>query len=196
LAEVNHRVANSLAMVSSLVKLQSRAVNEPSARSALAETEARINAVASVHKRLYTSGNVQSVPLNEYMSGILDNLAGVMRDQGLRSKLVYDLDPLELQTDASVNLGVITTEWVTNAFKYAYPERGGEIRVQLRRLPNDRGELVVEDSGVGRSHAGEPKGTGLGTRIVRAMADSISGSIEYRDREPGTAARIVFPLRA
>ena len=80
-------VANSLAMVASLVKLQSRAVTDGSAKNALAETEARINAIASVHKKLYTSGNVQTVDLRDYMSSILDNLAGAMQEEGLHAKL-------------------------------------------------------------------------------------------------------------
>ena len=87
--------------------------------------------------------------------------------------MLYDIEPLTLRTDASINLGVIATEWVTNAYKYAYPEKSGEIRVQLRRLSDDRGELRVEDSGVGRAEQWVPKGTGLGTRIVRAMAELI-----------------------
>jgi len=196
LAEVNHRVANSLALVASLVKLQGRAVTDGSAKNALAETEARINAVASVHKRLYSSGNVQTVDLKEYMAGILDNLAGAMRDEGLHANLVYELEPIELPTDASVNLGVIATEWVTNAYKYAYPDKRGQIRVGLRRLPENRGELLVEDSGIGREEHKAPKGTGLGTRIVGAMAKSIQGDVQYRDRAPGTAAQLTFPLQA
>ena len=64
-----------------------------------------------------------------------------MRDEGLSSRLTYDIEPMEFRTDASVNLGVIAAEWVTNAFKYAYPAKAGEIHVHLRRLPDDRGEL-------------------------------------------------------
>jgi two-component sensor histidine kinase len=195
LSEVNHRVANSLALVASMVRLQSRSVSGHAAKTALAETEARINAVASVHRKLYSSDSVQSVALNEFLSGILDNLAGVMRDEGRTSRLQYDLERIDLPTDASVNLGVIATEWVTNAFKYAYPTEGGDIRVLLKRLPDERGELAVEDRGVGRSGREAPQGTGLGTRIVRAMADSIKGDIAYEDRSPGTTARLVFPLR-
>jgi two-component sensor histidine kinase/CHASE3 domain sensor protein len=195
LDEVNHRVANSLAMVASLVKLQSRAVTDGSAKNALAETEARINAIASVHKKLYTSGNVQTVDLRDYMSSILDNLAGAMQEEGLHAKLLYEIEPLTLRTDASINLGVIATEWVTNAYKYAYPEKSGEIRVQLRRLSDDRGELLVEDSGVGRPEQSVPKGTGLGTRLVRAMAESIDGDVRYVNRAPGLAAQLTFPLQ-
>jgi two-component sensor histidine kinase len=110
--------------------------------------------------------------------------------------LRYDLEPLKLKPDSSVNLGVIMTEWVTNAFKYAYPDRAGEVRVHLKRLPEGRAELVVEDDGVGRGVEGAPKGSGLGTRIVNAMARTIGAEVEYIARHPGTGARLAFPSPA
>jgi two-component sensor histidine kinase len=193
-AEVNHRVANSLSMVASLVRLQSRAVTDQAAKDALAETEARIYAISSVHKRLYSSGDVRFVDLDEYLAAILDHLATSMRDEGKNARLHHDLEPLKLKTDASVNLGVVMAELVTNAFKYAYPNRPGEVRVRLRSLEGSRGELVVEDDGIGRGQETSARGTGLGTRIVSAMAATMQAEFEYLGREPGTAARIVFPL--
>jgi two-component sensor histidine kinase/CHASE3 domain sensor protein len=193
LSEVNHRVANSLALVASLVKLQSNAVQEQAAKKALSETEARIYAISSVHKRLYSSGDVRLVALDEYLSGILDHLATSMREEGQGASLRYDIEPLKLSTDASINLGVVVTELITNAFKYAYPNRPGEVRVRLKRTDDGRIELVVEDDGVGRNENGPVRGTGLGTRIVNAMAVTMGAEIEYVGRDPGTAARLTFP---
>jgi two-component sensor histidine kinase len=196
LTEVNHRVANSLSLVASLVKLQSNAVKEQAAKDALAETQARIYAISLVHKRLYSSGDVRFVALDEYLSGLLDHLETSMRGEGLGASLRYDLEPLKLQTDASVNLGVVVTEWVTNAFKYAYPDRRGEVRVRLKRLADGQVELVVEDDGVGRKDEETAKGTGLGTRIVKAVALTMGAHIEYLTRQPGSAARLLFPLKS
>jgi two-component sensor histidine kinase/CHASE3 domain sensor protein len=196
LAEVNHRVANSLSLVAALVKLQSNALNDQAAKDALAETQARINAISLVHKRLYSSGDVRFVALDEYLATLLDHLETSMRNEGLGASVRYELEPLKLQTDTSINLGVVVTEWVTNAFKYAYPDRRGEVRVRLKQLADRQIELMVEDDGVGRRGDGSAQGTGLGTRIVKAMALTMGADIQYLARQPGSAARLTFPLPA
>jgi two-component sensor histidine kinase/CHASE3 domain sensor protein len=193
LAEVNHRVANSLSMVAALVRLQSNGIKDQVAKDALNETQGRIDAISAVHKSLYSSGDARFVDLDQYLSGLLSNVETSMRNEGHGASLRYDLEPLKLKPDLSVNLGVIVTEWVTNAFKYAYPDRAGEVRVRLKRLPEGRAELVVEDDGVGRGAEGAPKGSGLGTRIVNAMARTIGAEEEYIARHPGTSARLAFP---
>jgi two-component sensor histidine kinase len=192
LKEVNHRVANSLSLVSSMVKLQSNTVGDRAAKHALEETQARILAISLVHKRLYTSGDLRSVALDEYLRSLLDQLETSMRGQGHGASLRYELEQVRLPTDNGITLGVVATEWVTNAFKYAYPEKPGEIRVRLHHLPDGRLELAVEDDGVGRKEEALAKGTGLGSRIVTAMATSIGAQIEYRPRKPGLAATLIF----
>lgn len=196
LAEVNHRVANSLTLVAALVKLQAGALTDKAAKDALGEAHARILAISLVHKRLYSDGDVRFVALDEYLSSLLDHLETSMRHEGHGASLSYQLEPLKLRTDATVNLGVVVAEWVTNAFKYAYPDRRGEVRVRLRSLPDGRAELVVEDDGVGRSESGPAQGTGLGTRLVNGIAATMGAEIQYLARQPGTAARLAFPLPA
>lgn len=196
LSEVNHRVANSLTLVASLVSLQANAVSDEGAKSALEETKARIYAISLVHKRLYSSGDVRFVELNEYLSSLLEHLELAMRDEGHGTSLKYDLEPIKLRTDASINLGVIVTEWVTNAFKYAYPNGSGEIRVGLKLLTEKSAQLTVEDDGIGRGDGGSPRGSGLGTRIVKAMAMSMDAQIHYLERSPGTSAQLVFSVEA
>ena len=196
LAEVNHRVANSLAMVSSLVRLQSRTMTDKVAQDALKETQARIDAIASVHKSLYSSGDARFVDFDEYLSSLLGNIETAMRDEGHGATLRCDLEALKLRPDMSVNLGVIATELVTNAFKYAYPNRSGEVRVRLTRISGDQAELIVEDDGVGRGAGAAPKGTGLGTRIVNAMARTIGADVEYFARDPGYGAKLAFACPA
>lgn len=192
LREVNHRVANSLALVAALIALQLRAVKDPTIRDALLETQSRINAVGLVHKRLYNSGDVGVVDLQEYLPGLLDQLASAMKGQGLGGDLEHSLIPALLRTDTSINLGVIVTEWVTNAYKYAYPTEAGRVQVRLERLSDRRLRLTVADDGVGFDAADAPKGTGLGSRIVASMARAMDAKVNCVRRSPGTEFSIDF----
>jgi two-component sensor histidine kinase len=193
LSEVNHRIANSLTLVSSLVGLQAKAVKDDTAKQALAETQDRIFAISLVHKRLYGSTAVGVVQLDDYLAGLLEHLKTSLRSEGQGVSLVYDVPAVPLATDASINLGVVVTEWVTNAFKYAYPDGVGEVRVTVRELPDGMLELAVEDDGVGRAEGAPAKGTGLGTKIVTAMATSMKATIDYPAGRQGTSARLTFP---
>ena len=195
LGEVNHRVANSLAMVSTLVKLQANIVTDKKAKDALAETQSRIHAVSLVHRKLYTSGDVKVVALDEYLTGILEHLRTSMQGNGHREiSFEYDFERLTLPADQSTNLGVILNEWVSNAIKYAYPSGSGAIRVNLVR-GDGMAELTVADDGVGIDPKIQALGTGFGTRIVRAMATSLSGTVEYLAGNPGTIAKLVFAAK-
>lgn len=194
LSEVNHRVANSLALVSSLVSMHAKGLADETAKQALVEAQQRILAVALVHRRLYSSGDVRTVTLDEYLSNLVEHLKTSLLPGENGIALTYSFDPVKLATDRCINLGIVLTEWVTNAFKYAYPAGNGEIRVGLRQLGDGRAELFVEDDGVGRPDPGQPaRGTGLGTRIVTAMASSLGANVDYEERRPGTLARLAFP---
>ncbi len=192
LSEVNHRVANSLTLVGSLIALQARAQNSDATRQALNETKARVQAVALLHRRLYEAGDGQEVAIDEYLVGLLEQFKATTSSPNMIT-VMHALDPIKLKTDASVNLGVIVSEWVMNAFKYAYPNRSGEIRVTLTRHEDGFCILKVEDDGVGRREGAAAQGTGLGTRIVNAMASSMGATVEYVARSPGTSAKLSFP---
>lgn len=194
LSEVNHRVANSLALVASMVRLQARAAKNQAAKDVLTETEARISAVAMVHKKLYASGDVRDVDLREFITSMVSQLEIAMQDQGHTSELKVDVEPIRMTTDRTVNLGVIVAEWVTNAVKYAYPEGKGEVRISLRHQNDGRIQLRVEDDGIGHDREAAPKGTGLGSRLVSAMASALGGEIAYQPGNPGTDATLTLPV--
>jgi two-component sensor histidine kinase len=83
-----------------------------------------------------SSGDPRSVGLDEYLSRLLEHIETSMHAEGHTASLRYDIAPLQLPTDAAINLGVVVSEWVTNAFKYAYPEHPGEVRVNLAAMPD------------------------------------------------------------
>lgn len=95
-----------------------------------------------------------------------------------------------MPTDRAVSLGVIVTELVTNAFKYAYGETGGEVRVGFTRLDGENAVLFVEDDGIGWRGEGPVRGTGLGSKIISAMAGSLDTKLDYAARAIGTRAEM------
>jgi len=195
LAEVNHRVANSLQLVSAMVRMQSSALTDLAARAALEDTQRRITAIAQVHRRLYTGGEVESVDMHEYLSALVAELQGTWSSEALPRKLTLAAEPIRLPTDRAVSLGVIVTELVSNACKYAYPTSSGEVRVALSQQGDDFFLLAVEDDGVGLSGEVSPGGTGIGTKLIRAMAQSLQTAIEYDAGHRGTRATLRAALR-
>lgn len=193
LAEVNHRVANSLALVISLIRLQIGGVGDPAAREALQEIQGRILAIAQLHKHLFTSSDVSQVAVDEYLAAVLSHTETAMIASGSGVRLNCRFDHVKLPADDCINLGIIITEWVTNAFKYAYSGTAGEVRVRLERKDKAL-EVTVEDDGIGRTDQKPAQGTGLGTRIVKIIASSMSADINYASRHPGTSARLKLAL--
>lgn len=195
LREVNHRVANSLALVASFVFLQQKALGaeQPQARSALADVQVRISAIAQIHRRLYTSDDVSQIDMDAYLQGLVEELATAMTSDGPSRPIKLSAEPVRMATDRAVSLGVIVTELVTNAYKYAYPVgEPGEIRVALKQ-EDESLSLTVEDDGVGMVQDVAPIGTGLGARIVRAMAAGLQAKQSSDPNHRGTRVVLMIP---
>jgi two-component sensor histidine kinase len=194
LREVNHRIANSLQLISSLIELQSRKVSSLEARAMLKQAADRVEAVTLVHRRLYTSNDVQFVAMDQYLEGLIDELQRAVSMEERDGKITLVAQPIRVETDKAVSIGLIVNELVTNSLKYAYPGRGGDIRVGFSRRADQVIELVVEDDGVGYAEGAAPSGSGLGTMIVNAMARTVKATVDVDRRHKGT--RVVLTLAA
>jgi two-component sensor histidine kinase len=194
--EVNHRVANSLQLIASLVHLQAGALDDEVARAALRDTQARIAAVMQVHRRLYTSDDVHNVDMEEYLAGLVTELQqSLAAAAGAEHPIRLSAEPIQLNPDKAVSLGVVVAELVTNAFKYAYPSgEAGEVRVALRSLPSDQVRLTVEDDGQGMGDTPSTRGTGLGQRVIAAMARSLNCELQYDPSHRGARAVLAFQV--
>jgi two-component sensor histidine kinase len=193
LREVNHRIANSLQLICSLIELQSRKVGSLEARAMLKQAADRVEAVTLVHRRLYTSNDVEFVAMDQYLAGLIDELQRAVSMDGQHGKITLVAQPIRVETDRAVSIGLIVNELVTNSLKYAYPGQGGDIRVGFSRLADQSIELVVEDDGVGYADGAAPRGSGLGTMIVNAMASTVNATVDVDRGHKGTRVVLSMP---
>lgn len=188
LKEVNHRVANNLQMVMSFIALQSKSLADVGAREALQKTQQRIATIAQVNRRLYTTDDVEFVAMDEYLAGLAEDIGSTWSTGSARRTVVAAVDPIRLSTDKAVALGMIANEWVSNACKYAYSDgEDGEIRLCLRQTGDKEIELSVEDDGPGMPANGAVQGTGLGTKLIDALARTNKAHVHYRAVKDGGA---------
>ncbi|HEY8616032.1 sensor histidine kinase [Phenylobacterium sp.] len=171
--ELNHRVKNNLALVSSLLALQARTA-PPDVRGHLQKAVDRIQAISDVHASLYRSSRKDDVDFAAYLGDLCQRLQSSLLEHD-RIRISLLAEPAVLPLDRAVAVGVVVNELVTNAAKHAYPPpAAGEISVRLERV--DR-SLVLSVADRGRGLPGEP-GAGLGMRLVRSMVQQIGGSLE------------------
>jgi light-regulated signal transduction histidine kinase (bacteriophytochrome) len=188
--DVDHRVQNSIQLISAFLALQARDVGDPVVAGHLREAQSRLSAVALVHRRLYSDGQVATVDLSRY----LEELAGDMKQslgsewaQGMRVSLA----PVLVPTDRAVSIGLIMTELVINATKYAYRGAPGPIDIALEQHRNQL-RLIVADGGGGK--LADSGGTGFGSRMLASVVDRLSGTIDYTDNQPGLRAILTAPI--
>ncbi len=193
--EIDHRVKNSLQIVSAFLQMQRRQVSDPVARQAFADTSARVMSVARVHDSLYQAENVEEVDLGQTIEALCSDLAG-MAGGGHAVDLTAE-PGLMVPYRKAVALSLIATELVTNAFKYAAkPEGIGRVAVTVSGHGTGSVRLRVCDDGAGLPEGwSETKprangtGVGLGMKLVRAMLDQINARLDV-DNAPGACFTI------
>lgn len=195
LNEVDHRVGNSLQLIAALLQLQSTAASNQEIRDALSEARNRVIAVAQVHRRLYAAGQVHTVGVDQYLGSLVSDIRLAGHAERSAAMISVEAEPIEIEPDRAVALGVVVTELILNAQKYAYPDGSGPVRVRFGCREQHYCDLVVEDDGVGLDTDNAPRSTGLGRRIVAAMAAKLGGEIVFDPVERGTRVRLSFPLK-
>ncbi|WP_426434015.1 sensor histidine kinase [Bradyrhizobium genosp. P] len=190
LREVNHRVGNSLQIIASLLHLQANSASESDVKAALTNAMGRVAAVAQVHRRLYTSQDFKTVMLNQYLGSLLEDLRRSAEGNKM-SRLTLKAEPVEIDPDRAVAIGIIVNELVMNAVKYAYPDGAGPIHVELKPQGDDL-QLAISDDGVGFGDTIDPRGTGMGQRIVTAMAAKLNATVERDPAHTGTRMLVRF----
>jgi two-component sensor histidine kinase len=193
LREIHHRVKNNLAVMSSLLRLQSRYAKDGLHRELFDDAQDRIRSMALAHEKLYQSGNVAELNIKRYMSTLIGHLVVSTGRVGNPIKLEEDVEDMSFGIETAVPLGFIVTELVANCLKHAFPgNREGLIRVSLHRTNTAMFELMVCDNGVGLPEAVDldaPQSFGLD--LVGILARQLKGRLNIM-RNAGTEVRLTF----
>jgi two-component sensor histidine kinase len=195
LKEVNHRVKNSLQVVSAMLQLQASSVGDPILTERLNEASARVNAVGRAYERLTYNADYENIDLIEYLREIISDLETTVAP----CKVQFDApERIEIASDRSILVGLIINELVSNAGKHAYPDcPGGAIHVRL--FQSDPGSILisVRDEGVGLPADYDPTTSKrLGARVVHALSKQLGAEMTRPKSAIGTNFTVVIPLKS
>ena len=183
--ELQHRVANSLQIIASVLMQSARKVQSDETRGHLQDAHHRVMSIAALQQQLATS-QIGDVRLRPYLTNLCGSIGASMISDRESLVLDVDIDESFVAADRSISIGLVVTELVINALKHAYPgQRGGRIVVRYRADGPDW-SLVVADDGVGMPAEPEHAKAGLGTSIVTALAVQLDAEIRVTGASPGT----------
>jgi chemotaxis protein methyltransferase CheR len=195
LAEVQHRVANSLQIIASILLMKARAVTSEETRLHLHDVHHRLLSVATVQRQLSVSRTGNDVELGPYLTALCASLASSMVGDDHEVTITASVTGGSLRSEDAVSFGLIVTELVINSLKHGFPDgRNGRIIVQYAGGRDDWC-LTVSDDGVGREidAPGLSRHVGLGTSIVEALARSLKAKVVMQKTLAGAATAIVCP---
>ncbi len=181
LREIHHRVKNNLQAVASLIRLQ------PIPGELKADISRRIEAMVAVHEQIYGSDQFDRIQLVPYVKRLVTDIGtGFPEDVNIK----FELEPVSVERERGVAFGLLVSEVVTNAFKYAYKGRKGHLLIKLTR-EGDKGCLQIADDGAGFSP--EDVAQGMGTKLIAGFAMQVGGALSM-DATDGTKVTVTFPL--
>ena len=192
LREIHHRVKNNMQVISSILRLQSRRVEDKQSQTMFLESQERIQSIALIHEKLYQSSDLAGIVFGEYLSSLIAHLStvyGVNRD---RIKVEIDAGDILLDIATAMPCSLIVNELVSNSLKYAFHgDREGKLCVSLNHRGDNELELIVSDDGTGFPEQDFHNQRRMGFQLVHTLVAQLGGKIEL-DSDGGTTFRIVF----
>lgn len=192
LQEMEHRVANSLQIIASILMLKARQVTSEETRQHLRDAHQRVMSVASVQSHLHATDGVEEIEVGAYLVKLCDSLAGSMIGESQPIVLQVMADAGMASSAQAVSMGLIVTELVINALKYAFPQdKAGSLVMVTYESKGDDWKLIVSDNGVGKNPA-DIKETlgGLGTVIVEALVKQLDARMDVVSSPTGLSVAI------
>ena len=194
LHEVDHRVKNNLQLIASLMLLQTRRVHDPAVRKALGGMLERVNAVATVHRRLFQSDDVERFDVSAFVRDLVSDMTGSARRDDITVRL--DLERVDIAASKAAPLALVINELFSNALRHAFPPealdgRKGEIFVGITRQDGDF-RIEITDDGVGLETSASSGGFGL--TIVQLLCQQLKARSETTPADPGTRVVVHLPV--
>jgi two-component sensor histidine kinase len=194
LKEVHHRVKNNLQIVMSLLSTQSVFLENNDALQAIQESQNREQSIALIHQKLYSSDNLASISMPDYVSDLIFHLAEGLDTPGKRISFIQDIDLIKVDLSQAVPLGLILNEAITNAIKYAFSAEGGTITISFKNMESNMVELAVADNGNGLPADFDVRSAkSLGMEMMKGLSKQLKGTFEIMNTS-GTRIHIVFQL--
>lgn len=195
LEEMQHRVANSLQIIGSILLMKARAVGSEETRTHLHDAHKRVLAIAAVQRHLHPTAGNEMVAMQPYLTQLCMSLAGSM--VGERSVTINPvIGEADEKSRSAVSIGLIVTELVINALKHAFPVDRQDARIDVLYVRGDRGwQLTVSDNGTGKVGVAMPNG-GLGASIVAALADQLGASLQTETSASGMSVSLASLAKA
>jgi len=192
LREIHHRVKNNLQIISSLLNLQSRYIEDEDALDVFTESQNRVRSMAMIHEKLYKSESMSKIDFGEYITDLTDSLFYNYRVGPSKIELNKKIDKIFFDVDTAIPCGLIINELITNCLKHAFPgDNNGSIGIELFKR-DDNYVLNVNDTGVGFPDDIDFKNTeSLGLQLVNNLVNQVDGTIEL-DGNDGTRFNIIF----
>jgi PAS domain S-box-containing protein len=199
LREIHHRVKNNMQVISGLLRMHARMSEDAELKRIFEDCRNRVSAMALIHQALYEAGDVARIDFEAYLTKLCRNLSRVYDAEGRGIEVFLDRRHISLNLDQGVAVGMVVSELVSNAFKYAFPlNKGGRVTVALANPDPNTAELIVADNGKGlppNVDLGEPSTLGLGLELVtEAVRRELGGTISILNG-PGARYAIRFQCR-
>lgn len=192
LREMRHRIANSLQIIASILLLKAGSVSSEETKNELRAAHQRVMSVATVQSHLQASDGIERIEMGPYLKKLCAGLASSMVGPKQQVDILVAAGEGSLPSSHAVSVGLIVTELVINAIKYAFPKHhaSARIRVEFEKAKSDW-KLVVSDNGIGRRRASNPNtSTGLGTVLIAALAKKLNAQILEPDSPKGLTVEL------
>jgi len=193
LREVHHRVKNNMQIISSILRMQSRNIEDPKLKDVLQESQNRIHSMALIHENLYNNKSLADIKFSSYIKSLTGNIARTYTSQNANVNFDYHIDDAYLPMDIAIPCGLIINELISNSLKYAFVDKeNGTISISFKHIKGDEFELTVSDDGIGISDEIDiTKTKSLGMKILHKLVQQIEGELQS-DFSNGTKFTIIF----